>query len=268
MSAVAGGANRFAPGTFAPDPRPASLGAMLTAQTRLELTLLLRNGEQLLLTMFIPITLLVGVCLLPISTSAGDTPAARASTFLPAILSVAVMATAFTGQAIAVGFDRRYGALKRLGATAIPRWGIIAGKSFAVSIVVALQSVVLGLIGFAFGWRPSLLGLVIGVVVIALGTAAFAALGLLLGGTGKAEVVLALANLLWFVLLAFSGLVIYQDQVPSAVGWLARLSPSGALTEALLQATEHTAVATASIAVLLLWAAVGGLLAVRWFKFE
>ncbi|MFZ2512349.1 MAG: multidrug ABC transporter permease, partial [Gordonia sp. (in: high G+C Gram-positive bacteria)] len=127
---------------------------------------------------------------------------------------------------------------------------------------------VLGLIGVAFGWRPSLLGLVIGAAVIALGTLAFATLGLLLGGTGKAEVVLALANLLWFVLLAFSGLVVYQDRVPDAVGWLVRVSPSGALTQALLQATQHTAVAAASVVVLILWAAIGGLLAVRWFKFE
>ncbi len=273
MAGLRGDAGRFAPGTFAPGtfapaPRAASLGAMLTAQTRMELTLLLRNGEQLLLTLFIPITLLIGLCLLPISTSAGDTQAARASSFVPAVLAVAVMATAFTGQAIAVGFDRRYGALKRLGATPIPRWGIIAGKTFAVVIVVALQSVILGAIGLAFGWRPSLLGLLIGALVIAVGTAAFAALGLLLGGTGKAEVVLALANLLWFVLLAFSGLVVYRDQVPDAVGWLVQASPSGALTEALLQATQHTSVAVVSIVVLLLWAVIGGLLAVRWFKFE
>lgn len=38
-------------------------------------------------------------------------------------MSLAVIATAFTGQAIAVAFDRRYGALKRLGATALPVWG-------------------------------------------------------------------------------------------------------------------------------------------------
>ncbi|GAC57286.1 putative ABC transporter permease protein [Gordonia hirsuta DSM 44140 = NBRC 16056] len=262
------GTNRFAPGTFTPAPEPAPLSRMLAAQTRMELTLLLRNGEQLLLTLFIPITLLIGVCLLPISVDSGDTPAARADAFLPAIVAVAVMATAFTGQAIAVGFDRRYGALKRLGATAIPRWGIIAGKSCAVVVVVILQSVILGAIAFAYGWRPSVLGLVIGAFVIALGTIAFATLGLLLGGTGKAEVVLALANLIWFVLLAFAGLVVYQDSLPGAAGWLVRCSPSGALTEALARASQDQAVAGVSLVVLLVWAVVGGIGAVRWFKFE
>ena len=115
----------FAVGTFTPDPRPAAVPKMLVAQFGLELKLLLRNGEQLLLTMFIPITLLIGLTLLPLG-SFGDN---RAATFVPAIMALAVISTAFTGQAIAVAFDRRYGALKRLGATALPVWGIIAGKS-------------------------------------------------------------------------------------------------------------------------------------------
>ncbi|MFC0315416.1 ABC transporter permease [Gordonia phosphorivorans] len=261
-------ADRFPAGTFTPRPQPASLPRMLAAQTRLELTLLLRNGEQLLLTMFIPITLLIGLCLLPIGTSAGDTTAARAASFVPAILAVSIMSTAFTGQAIAVGFDRRYGALKRLGATPIPRWGIIAGKTFAVILVVALQALIIGGIGLAFGWRPDPSGLAIGAVVIALGTAAFAALGLLLGGTLKAEVVLALGNLIWFVLLAFSGLVVFDEHLPDAAGLLVGWSPSGALTEALIHAVSDNSFDVGSVVVLLLWAVAGGLLAIRWFKFE
>ena len=149
--------------------------------------------------MFIPITLLVGLTLLPFGSFGHN----RAATFVPAIMALAVISTAFTGQAIAVAFDRRYGALKRLGATALPVWGIIAGKSLAVVTVVFLQSIVLGAIGFALGWRPHMAGLMLGAVIIALGTAGFAALGLLLGGTLRAEIVLAVANLLWFV---FAGL--------------------------------------------------------------
>ena len=124
--------------------------------------------------MFIPITLLIGLTLLPLG-SFGDN---RAATFVPVIMALAVISTAFTGQAIAVAFDRRYGALKRLGATALPVWGIIAGKSAAVVTVVFLQSIILGAIGFALGWRPPVAGLALGAAVIALGTAVFAALGL------------------------------------------------------------------------------------------
>ncbi|MCF8587963.1 ABC transporter permease [Gordonia liuliyuniae] len=259
--------NRFPAGTFAPAPAPAPLFAMVAAQTRMELTLLLRNGEQLLLTMFIPITLMIGLSLLPIDTGSGDTTAARATTFVPAILAVAIMSTAFTGQAIAVGFDRRYGALKRLGATPIPRWGIIAGKSCAVVIVVVLQSLIIGAIGLALGWRPAIAGLLLGATIIALGTVAFAVLGLLLGGTMKAEIVLALGNLIWFVLLGLSSLVVFDEHVPSAVHWAARCSPSGALTEALIQALDSS-VDLFGIGVLAAWTVVGGALAVRWFRFQ
>lgn len=255
--------NRFATGTFAPDPRPNAAPAMLAAQTRLELTLLLRNGEQLLLTMFIPITLLVGLCLLPI----GNLGTLHVDKVVPAVMMVAVMSTAFTGQAIAVGFDRRYGALKRLGATALPTWGIIAGKSAAVVIVVVLQSVLLGAIGFALGWRPSLFGLFLGALIIALGTVTFAALGLLLGGTLRAEIVLALANILWFVMVGIGAVALATgNQLPDALRIAAQLVPSAALGLALEQAVGGT-VNFLCVAVLAAWAAVGGWLATRTFRF-
>src|ERR1700720_2497312 len=206
---------RFAPGTFAPDPRPNTLAGMLAAQYGMELKLLLRNGEQLLLTLFIPITLLVGLTLLPLG-SFGEN---RATTFVPAIMALAVISTAFTGQAIAVAFDRRYGALKRLGATPLPVWGIVAGKSLAVVTVVFLQAIILGTIGFALGWRP-----------------VPAALGVLLGGTLRAEIVLAVANLMWFVFAGLGALTLETKMIPAGGKWAARVTPSGALTEALSRA--------------------------------
>ena len=254
--------NRFEVGTFTPDPRPATVPAMLAAQYRLELKLLLRNGEQLLLTMFIPITLLVGLTLLPLGSFGPN----RAATFVPPIMALAVISTAFTGQAIAVAFDRRYGALKRLGATALPVWGIVAGKSLAVVTVVILQSILLGVIGVALGWRPAVAGLALGAVIIALGTAAFTALGLLLGGTLRAEIVLAIANLLWFVFAGVGALVLEGGLLSPAARVVARLTPSGALTEALSQAMT-TSVDWLGVAVLAVWGALAALCALRWFRF-
>ena len=251
----------FPPGTFSPDPRPSPVPAMLAAQYRLELTLLLRNGEQLLLTMFIPITLLVGLTLLPL----GDFGTDRVAVFTPAIMALAVISTAFTGQAIAVAFDRRYGALKRLGATALPVWGIIAGKALAVITVVFLQAMLLGGIAAVMGWRPHPAGLLLGGAVIALGTAAFAAMGLLLGGTLRAEIVLAVANLLWFVFAGLGALTL-QTGLPGALSWVARLTPAGALTEALSRATA-VSVDGLGILVLTVWGAAAALAALRWFRF-
>jgi ABC-2 type transport system permease protein len=252
----------FPAGTFTPDPRPNTVPRMLAAQSALELKLLLRNGEQLLLTMFIPITLLVGLTLLPLGSFGPN----RAATFVPVIMALAVVSTAFTGQAIAVAFDRRYGALKRLGATALPIWGIVAGKSLAVVAVVFLQAIILGSIAIALGWRPALAGLGLGALIIALGTAGFAALGLLLGGTLRAEIVLAVANLLWFVFAGLGALTVDTEMVPTAVKWVARLTPSGALTEALSQAMS-VSVDWFGVVVLTVWGALAALAALRWFRF-
>lgn len=260
----------FPAGTFTPDPRPNSVGRMLSAQYALDLKLLLRNGEQLLLTMFIPITLLIGLTLLPL----GSFGEPRVAVFIPAIMALAVISTAFTGQAIAVAFDRRYGALKRLGATALPVWAIIAGKVLAVVTVVFLQAVLLGGIGLALGWRPPVAGLLLGAAIIALGTATFVAMGLLLGGTLRAETVLAVANLLWFVFAGLGALTVeaglQTGAVPKALSWVARLTPSGALTEALSHAVSPSGSVTLDwfgLAVLAIWGAVCAAAALRWFRF-
>lgn len=252
----------FPAGTFTPAPEGNTVPRMLAAQYGLELRLLLRNGEQLLLTMFIPITLLIGLTVLPLGAFGED----RVGVFVPTVMALAVISTAFTGQAIAVAFDRRYGALKRLGATALPVWCIIAGKALAVVSVVFLQAILLGGIGLALGWRPNPAGLLLGAAVIALGTATFVAMGLLLGGTLRAEIVLAVANLLWFIFAGFGALTLETNTIPRALSWVARLTPSGALTEALTRATELS-VDWFGIAVLAVWGTVAALAALRWFRF-
>ncbi|MDU6479045.1 MAG: multidrug ABC transporter permease, partial [Corynebacterium kroppenstedtii] len=127
--------SRFAPGTFEPQPRRASTTKLVSAQARMETLLFLRHGEQQLLSMVIPIAMLIGFTLMPFLDL--DDPIAR---LFPMVLAVAVMSAGFTGQAIAVVFDRRYGALKRMGASALPKWAIIAGKACAVVVVVLLQT--------------------------------------------------------------------------------------------------------------------------------
>ncbi|WP_024796426.1 ABC transporter permease [Tomitella biformata] len=253
----------FPTGTFTPAPRASNPAAMLRSQTTLELKLILRHGEQLLLTLLIPVTMLVGLTLLPL----GDFAEPRINHVLPLVLAVAIMSTAFTGQAIAVGFDRRYGALKRLGATALPKWAIIGGKSGAVGIVILGQMAILCTIALFLDWRPTLAGLAAGAVPVIVGALTFAAMGLLVGGRLKAEIVLALANILWFAMLGIAGLALLDHTLPAALDVLVTVIPSGALTQALAQAQSGT-VALAQVAVLAAWAVVCGFLAVRTFRFE
>lgn len=254
--------NRFAPGTFARPSAPASTVRMLRAQTRMELSLFLRNGEQLLVALVIPVAVLFALT----SIDIGAVPEPRIAYAITAVLTLSVMGTAFTGQAIAVGFDRRYGALKRLGGTPLPPTVVIGGKILATLILVMGQSLILGLLAVALGWRPGLSGLLVGAVMIVLGGMAFAAMGLLLGGTLKAEVVLALANLIWFLLIGGAGLAIGIADLPGMVQDILVVVPSYALTTALVTALEG-GVAVVAALVLAGWTAVCGALAVRYFSF-
>jgi ABC-2 type transport system permease protein len=250
----------FVPGTFTPRPGAGSPGRMLAAQAGTELRLALRNGEQVLLTLLIPVVLLVGLTLLTIV----PLPEPRVDAVTPGVLALAVMSTAFTGQAIAFGFDRRYGVIRRLAATALPRWLLVAGRLAAVLGIVVIQMVVLGAIAAALGWRPAAAGLAWAVPLVLLGSAAFGALGILLGGTLRAEVTLAVANVVWFVLLLAGGIVIPVSQLPGPLAVVAAFLPSGALAEGLRTVlTTGAPPGAGPVLVLVAWAAAAALLATR-----
>ncbi|HEY0807596.1 MAG TPA: ABC transporter permease, partial [Pseudonocardiaceae bacterium] len=156
----------FPPGTFTPAPGAGRPSAMLFAQARTETTLALRNGEQVLLTLLIPLALLVGLTVLTVVPMA----APRVDSVTPRILGLAIMSSAFTSQAISLGFDRRYGVLKRLAATAIPRWMIVGGRLVSALAVVVIQLVVLGVVAAVLGWHPAASGIGSALLLIVVGT--------------------------------------------------------------------------------------------------
>lgn len=252
------------PGTFTPRPGPAPVSRMLRAQTAFELRLLLRNGEQLLLALVIPIAALVGLSTVTLI----ELPEPRVGTVLAGVVTLAVLSTGFTSLAISTAFDRRYGVTKRLVGAGVPRHALLAGKSAAVGCVVAGQVVILGLLGLALGWRPAAAAL-LALPVIVLGAVVFTGLGLLLGGLLKAELVLALANLLWIVQVAFGGIVVPLTTGP---GWLAvvgEATPAGALSAALHAVlTDGTAPSAASLLVLAAWGVAGWAATLQWFQWQ
>lgn len=217
------------PGTFTPRPGAAPRGRMLLAQTAMELRLTLRNGEQVLISLLIPLMLTVVLVSEPfISVTEGR----RVDFFVPGILALAVMSAAFTGQAIATGFERKYGVLKRLGGTALPRSVLLLGKTCAVCCVEVIQIALICLVGLALDWHPH--GSPLAVLLLAvLGTAAFSGLGLLMAGTLRAEATLAAANLVWFLLLFFGGVMFPLSKFPHALGEVLQYLPIAALSDGL-----------------------------------
>lgn len=259
------GRPRFEPGTFTPAPGRGRIGTMLFTHARTETGLTLRHGEQILLTLLIPLALLVGLSVLDV-VPVPDGVTQRVDWVAPRILALAVMSSAFTGQAIALGFDRRYGVLKRLAATALPRWLLVLGKLVAALVVVAVQVVVLGGTAVALGWSPTASGIAAALVLLVVGTVAFGALGVLLGGALRAEAVLALANIVWFVLLLAGGIVIGPDTLPGFLADVVPYLPSGALAEGLHAALADGALSWTAVAVLAAWALAATALATRTTK--
>ncbi|HEY8979302.1 MAG TPA: ABC transporter permease [Streptomyces sp.] len=238
---------------------------MIAAQAALETRMLLRNGEQLLLTVIIPTLLLV----LFSSVDIIDTGKGKSVDFLtPGILALSVMSTAFTGQAIATGFERRYGVLKRLASSPLPRWALMTAKTASVLVTEVLQVILVTAIAFALGWNPHGDPLSVFLLLV-LGTAAFSGLGLLMAGTLKAEATLAAANLVFLLLLVGGGVIVPMDKYPAGAQDVLGLLPISALSDGLRDVLQHGAgVPWGDLGILGVWAVVGLAAAGRFFKWE
>jgi ABC-2 type transport system permease protein len=235
------------------------------AQTQFEIGTLLRNGEQLLVALVLPAMALVALAL---SQTPSLGPGLRIDVAVPGVLTLAVISTAFTGQAISTAFDRRYGVLRLLGASPLGRGGLLAAKALAVLCVEFLQYALIGALGLGFGWHPSWIGLLPGALVTLVGTWAFVALALLLAGTLRAEGVLALANLIWICLLGVGGVIVPPTQMPASLSHLAVLLPSGALGDGLRTAFLDGRLAVMPLLVLVAWGALATALASRTFRWS
>jgi ABC-2 type transport system permease protein len=256
--------------SFAPKPGSAPWPRKVASHARMEFRLLIRNGEQLLLALVIPL----GLLLLLGGTGLGDRlplgDGRPVDLAVPRVLALAVLSTSFTSLAIATGFERRYGVIKRLGASPLSRTGLLAGKIGAVLAVEAIQLVVLCGTGFALGWKPhGGAAAVVGLVLMVLcGTAAFASLGLLMAGVLRAEATLAAANLLYLLLLVGGAVRTPVKEYPASMQGVLQLLPSAALANGLANSTLEGVVPWTAALSLALWAGVLGYLVSRTFRWD
>ena len=244
---------------------------LVLAQIRMELTTLVRNYEQLLLIMVIPIGVLVffgNVAVLPDSITL--------TRLVASVLTLSLISTAMVSTGIATGFERSYHVLKRLGVTPLGRSRLIWAKAGSVSVVELVQVTVLVAIAVGLGWSIVELSWWRLALALLLGTAAFAGIGLCLAGRLRAEANLAAQNGLYLVLLALGGVIIPVDDLPDGLGAVARYLPSGALAEVV-----HASLGGASSGVwlfidaplgawlvLAIWALIAPLAAARLFRFD
>ena len=241
---------------------------LVLTQARFDVRVVVRNGEQLLLTVLIPLALLLVLTLSTFISLDVPTGVARVDAALAGVLTVAVLSSAFTSLAISVGFDRRSGALLMLATTPLSRTSILAARSLATLAIVVVQSLVLALAASLLGWRPSLSALgALGFVI--LGSLAFGALGFALGGALRAEATLAVANGIFLVLLFVGGTAVPASALPGPLAAFVGALPSAALGDALrslLAGGPGSLLMDAAI--LVGWGVVGALIAARTFRWD
>lgn len=246
-------------GRAAPWPR------RVLSQAGVEMRTVLRNGEQLVITLVLPILMLVVLGRTSLVDVGTDD---RIGLVTPGVLALAVISTAFTSQAIATGFDRRNGVLRLMATTPLGRSGLLVGKALGIAAIEALQMTVLVGVALALGWRPDPAGVPGALAMLALGTIAFTSLALLVAGTLRAEAVLAVANLVWVLLLVGGAVLLPADVLPGPLEALAPLLPSGALGDGLRSTLTGGGVPPVAVAVLTAWTLVGGAAAARWFRWS
>jgi ABC-2 type transport system permease protein len=230
----------------------------------MELRLLVRSAESLLVTFGIPLGLLVFFSTVEVLPT-GDR--AAVDFLVPGVLAISTAATGLVAVAIQTAFERKYGVLKRLGGTPLPRWTFLTAKGLAVGALLLVQTVLTLAVALGpLGWRPQG-GAGLALLAIVVGAFTHTALGLLLAGTLRAEATLAASNALFLVLLVVSGVTFDPAVLPDGLAAAGRVLPVGALAAGLRVAFDGGS-PWGSIALLAAWGALVTALAARTFRWE
>jgi ABC-2 type transport system permease protein len=256
--------NTFAQKTYHENAAP--LYQQILAQTKVELLLTLRRGESVLITLIVPVLLLIFFASLNIiPTTTGN----AVDFLLPGILALAVIAAGMVSLGIATAYERYYGVLKRLGCSPLSRSSLISAKVISVLALEIIQvSILIVVAVILYNWRPSG-SPILTLLVMAIGTVTFSALGLAMAGTLRAEATLAGANGLFLLFLLLGGGILPLSHLPPTLAAIAEILPAAAFTQA-LQATMSArgSFAWSSFIILVIWTIAILLVAIKTFKWE
>jgi ABC-2 type transport system permease protein len=241
---------------------PASVARLVKTQAGVEGRVTLRRGENLLAMVVLPAAAL---WVLGSLVSSGRS----LETLLPGVLALALVASGLVNLAIATGFERGYGVLKRLGGSPLGRDGLIAAKLAVVGVIALLQVVALIALAAAMGWQAGQGASAVAVLAaLLLGSATFASIGLLLAGTLRPEATLVVANVLFLGALVLGGVVVPVRDLPGPLSSVALASPVGALAEAFRAALGSGGDYLVSLGVVVAWGLVAAAATTRTFRWD
>jgi ABC-2 type transport system permease protein len=240
----------------------APFGRLVAAQAVVEGRLTLRRGENLLAMVILPAAALWFLGSLPGTTRTVES-------ILPGVLALAIVASGLVNLAIATGFERGYGVLKRLGGSPLGRDGLLVAKLVVVAVIGVAQVILLIALAMAMGFRPgSDVSPAALVAATVLGSATFSALALLLAGTLRAEATLVVANVLFLASLVLGGVLVPLANLPDALQTVALLSPVGALAELFRCALGFGGSVFENAVVVAGWGVGAALAAARYFRWD
>lgn len=194
--------------------------------------------------------------------------------FVPGILAYGLIMATFTNIAVSTTIARDSGILKRIRGTALPPWIFLAGRIGSTLITAAvLVGVTLGLGVGAYGVTIPTSTLPAIVTTLALGTVCFTSLGLAITcAIPNADAAPAIVNLIVLPLTFISGIWMVLSGAPGWLDTTAGIFPVRALAHGLQHAfdpsTTGSGVEWGGLGVLALWAVVGLVVSLRWFRWE
>jgi len=243
-----------------------STAALLWRQFRFERRLFWRNPSAAFFNFLLPLVFL----LLFASVFADDQE--QLEVLIPGIAGMSIMATTFTALAFNITYLREQGVLKRVRGTPLPPvsyFGGLLASSVANAAVQVVLVVVIGNLLYGVDWprEPGSL-----VAFSALGVITFGALGIAFShAIPNFDSAPAYINAIFLPLMFISGVFYSADSLPPVLLAVAEALPLKHVIDGLYGAiVDGAGIADnlTAVAVLAAWAAVGLVLAVRFFRWE
>jgi len=192
--------------------------------------------------------------------------------YVAAMASFGVITACYNNIALAMTFGRDAGILKRINGTPLPNGSFLAARVIHASLVAALLVAITAAFGrIAYGAAiPGGITLIRFLVMLAVGAAAFCALGLALTALiPNADASAAIVNASILPLLFLSGIFIaFGNSTPSWILWVARVFPVRHFALGMQAGFLGTPFHWTDVAVVAAWGLAGLLLAARFFSWE
>lgn len=247
---------------------------ILLGETVVHIKVLLRNPLAAMFTLAFPLLFLVLFNLISGGSEIeilGGIPFAQFLT--PAIGVFGLVTATYTNVAISAAIDRDEGILKRLRGTPMPGWVMVTARICGAIVLGVSSVVVMAVVGVvAFDVQLLTERLPTALLVLLVGGATFAALGLALAGVApNGQTAPPLANATILPLAFISGIFFPIESAPTWLQSVAAWFPLRPLVDAFVDQWNPTAPARfpwAELGEMTVWMLIGVVVAVRSFNWE